>query len=135
MMELPKEMLVSFQPKVKPAEATVVLASKVMALTISSQSMELEAGIWSSVPQEKVPLAQRSLAVAELQEERPEPIRVVKLASAPLMPLVISSEPAKELEPVPSTKSWPSISTSPEIIRSLVVVMAALPAAVVPNLE
>src|SRR3989344_1631586 len=54
MMELPKVMLVSFQPKVNPAEATVVLASKVVALTISSQSMELDALPVSSSPQKNL---------------------------------------------------------------------------------
>ena len=48
-------------------------------------------------------------------------------------PLVTSRPPAKELEAVPSTNNWPSISRSPEIKRSLVVVIAALPAVAVPK--
>src|SRR3989338_3776055 len=76
----PKMRLVSFQSKEKPAEVTLVLASRVVELTISSQSIELEAGIWSSVPQEKVPfvVSQRSLDVAESQSpEKAEPRNAV----------------------------------------------------------
>lgn len=56
MMLFPWVMLVSFQLKVNPADATVVLASSVMLLTISSQSMELLAGREVSVPQLNTPV-------------------------------------------------------------------------------
>ena len=75
-MEFPVVMLMSLKFQVYPADAMERLASRVMELTISSQSMELEATIWSSVPQLNLPVlvSQRSLEVVASQSEvRPDP--------------------------------------------------------------
>ena len=121
MMELPKVILVSFQPKVKLAEATVVLASSVMALTISSQSMELEAGIWSSVPQEKRPLSdQSSLEMAALsQSAKPAP----KYCEAEARPITSKSP---ETETLPKKSALPDMEAVPPTSKVAVVSPPAL---------
>src|SRR3989338_9002832 len=160
----PMVVVASVMVKVKPAEAMVVLASKVreseMAVKFNVSAVRSALSILVMVlpvplaSKEKpvmapsVPMSQSDVLTEPTSPLSPKtkmPFRVVEpltLKSPPAViepvawtPLVTSNPPAKELEAVPSTKTWPSISRSPEIKTSLVVVMAALPAVEVPNLE